>query len=46
MLERDEKCVQILVQKREGKTPFGELGVGERIVFGWIIREQCEKGWI
>jgi hypothetical protein len=33
----DEKCVQILVGRREGKNHSEGLGVDERIILKWIL---------
>jgi hypothetical protein len=33
----DNKCVQNLVGKPEGKRPLGRLGVDRRILLKWIL---------
>jgi hypothetical protein len=41
----DEKCVQILLGKPEGKGPVGYLDVEGRIILKWILGKQGERLW-
>jgi hypothetical protein len=34
----EENCIQLLVLKSEGKGPFIDLSVDDRIILKWIVK--------